>query len=111
MLHGYLHVCEKALSGEAEDIIEDFCLTELILDYLEAQFNYTVLILHTNNLLNFRRFVKLEKLKMPLRNFCLIEFILDCYSEAQFIQTVCIYLGSISSSFVSPRSLPRLGGG
>ena len=34
--------------------------------------------------------VLLEKLKM-LRAFCLIELILDCFSEAQFIHTVCIY--------------------
>ena len=28
---------------------------------------------------------------MLLRTFCLIELILDCFSEAQFIHTVCIY--------------------
>ena len=34
-------------------ILRTSCLIELILDYFEAQFNHTVLILHTNNLLNF----------------------------------------------------------
>lgn len=37
----------EALSGEAEDIIETFCLIELILDCFEAQSNHAVLIFHT----------------------------------------------------------------
>ena len=47
-------LCQETLQ---KIFLRTFCLIEHILDYFEAQFNHTVLILHTNNLLNFRSIV------------------------------------------------------
>ena len=64
-MNGFMHTCmftrafefQKLCREKLKILLRTSCLIELILDYFEAQFNLTVLILHTNNLLNFKSFV------------------------------------------------------
>ena len=61
----FMHTCmftrafefQKLCREKLKILLRTSCLIELLLDYFEAQFNHTILILHTTYILSFRSFV------------------------------------------------------